>query len=406
MTYAVFGLGVSALSAIEYLNNQDESFFIVNQEEVTTWSEQVAEFKNGICVAQNDFESIFNQINSIIISPGIDNRLPIVKKAKQQGIKIISEIEFAFSLSKTPVIAVTGTNGKTTVCEMLNEALARAGKKVFLGGNIGHAYTEILKNENYDYAVIEVSSFQLENIHTFKPMISIITNITPSHMERYDSFEDYYHTKERIFENNNDGLILSSIDFRKDNSKLIEDIDFNFKETKALGIHNEQNFSIVYEVLQNLKLEIDFQKFINEFVPSPYRIEFKRVINGCAFYNDGKSTNMDSTLAALKSVNYKKCLLILGGKIRDKSIDFDLLKPFAGGVKIKAFGDAAQYIAESLRNTYEVEIFENLESLFKTIDVKHQDVVLFSPCFPSFDLYKNYIKRAEHFNALVCSFGA
>lgn len=402
MKYAVFGLGVSALSAIEFLNNQNESFFIVNRGDVSEWEHQVSEFKNCRCVAQKDFESIFSQIDTIIISPGIDSRLPIVRMAKEYGISVISEIEFAFSRSQTPVIAVTGTNGKTTVCEMLNLALSQAGKKVFLGGNIGHAYTEILKEDDYDYAVIEVSSFQLENIIKFAPQVSIITNITPSHMERYDSFEDYYQTKERIFENNKDGLILSSIDFKNKNAKLVSNIEFDFSKTKAFGKHNQQNFSFVFEVLDYLKLkdQIDFQKFINDFEPSPYRIQLKRVLGNCHIYNDGKSTNIDSTIAALKSVEYKKCLLILGGKIRDKSIDFEKLYPFAD-LTIKAFGDAADYIAESLKDNYKVEVYPKLENVFETIDPSEQDVILFSPCFPSFDLYKNYIERAEHFNTLV-----
>lgn len=406
MKTAIFGLGVSAKSVIKYhiTHKADEHFYIVNQGEPNSWKDQVQLKGDFTCIAQDDFQSIFKEINLIILSPGIPTQLPILQAAQKEGIEIISEIEFAFRLSSVPVIAVTGTSGKTTVCEMMAKALSDCEKSVFLGGNIGHAYTEILMDDtSYDYAVIEVSSFQLETINTFKPIISIITNITPSHMERYDHFNDYKKAKENIFKNNNDGLVLSKMDFSIANQKMPEKLSYNFEQAIALGEHNQENFSYIYESLKYLRLldQLDFQKFINEFTPSPYRIQKIREIDGCVFINDGKSTNLDSTLAALNSFKFSHGILIMGGKIRDKSIDFEKLNLFKAKVEVMAFGDAATYIAESLNQNFKVKVFENLEALFGDLKFDGEELVLFSPCFPSFDLYKNYIERAEHFNQLV-----
>jgi UDP-N-acetylmuramoylalanine--D-glutamate ligase len=403
---AVFGLGKSALSVIRYLKSIDVDFKVINQGDITSWYDQVSDFViQEHCIAQKDLSDHLIQISEIIISPGIPSKLEVLQEARKMNIPVISEIEFAYRNSKVPVIAVTGTNGKTTVCEMLFQALKTAGKNVFLGGNIGIPYTDII-GKDYDFAVIEVSSFQLETIATFKPLISVITNITPSHMERYDSFEEYRDTKFKITQNMSKKLVYTTQQFDIEGERLVTPLEFDYYKTKAFGEHNQKNFSLVYTILEQLKLEdkIDFQDFIDNFTPSPYRIEYRGSHGDCRFYNDGKSTNIDSTLAALRSIESDCGVLILGGKLRDDAFDFSKIHDFKDVYEVWAFGDAKDLIYKELSSIFKVKVFEKLEDIFKEIDPKKFDAILFSPSFPSFDLYSNYIARAEHFNQLVAEF--
>jgi UDP-N-acetylmuramoylalanine--D-glutamate ligase len=403
---AVFGLGKSALSVIKYLKAIDVDFKVINLGDVSNWYAQVSDYiLEEHCIAQADLEVHLSQISEIIISPGIPSRLEILNKARKMNIPVISEIEFAFRNTKVPIIAVTGTNGKTTVCEMLHQALSKTGKNVFLGGNIGIPFTDIIGHE-YDLAVIEVSSFQLETIASFNPQTAVITNITPSHMERYDSFEDYRNTKFKISMNMAKPIVFTTQKFNIPGEQLIAVEDFDYFRTKAFGVHNQKNFSLVYNILKELKLEskIDFQEFINEFKPSPYRVEYKGSHGDCRFYNDGKSTNIESTLAALKSIESDCGVLILGGKLRDESFDFSKIYDFKETYEVWAFGEAKDLIKKELSHIFQVRVFDNLVEIFKAIDPVKFDVILFSPSFPSFDLYENYIKRAQHFNALVKDF--
>jgi len=406
--YAVFGLGKSALSVIKHLNSCDELFYVINLGDVNTWYDQVSDYcPIERCISQDKMPETYSLYHTIILSPGIPSDLVLLKQARAKGIEIISEIEYAFQRSSVPVLAVTGTNGKTTVCEMLNEALKRAGKNVFLGGNIGIPYTDILKsNESYNYAVIEVSSFQLENIKSFSPLVSVITNITPTHMERYSSFEDYKKAKFNIFKFQENINLITGDSFDLGFEHIVSPIDFDFSKTMALGKHNETNFSIVYNLLGRLSLleKIDFQKFINEFNPSPYRIEIKALVGKCRIVNDGKSTNIESTIAAIKSFEFNSGVLILGGKLRDKDFDFSALFGFHEKLKIYAFGEAKELIKTKLEKDFELKTFERLEDVFNDLSLEGVDLFLFSPCFPSFDHYKNYIERAQHFNKLVLDF--
>lgn len=403
---AVFGLGKSALSVISYLKSIDVDFKVINQGDIDQWYDQVSDYVlKEHCISQESLEEHLNQISEMIISPGIPTKLEVLKKTQKLNIPIISEIEFAFRNTKVPIIAVTGTNGKTTVCEMLFKAISETGKKVFLGGNIGIPFTDIIGNK-YDYAVIEVSSFQLETIDSFCPMISVITNITPSHMERYDSFEEYRDIKFKISMNMKSPKVFTTEEFGIKGEKFITPREFDYYRTKAFGEHNEKNFSLVYAILEELKLadKLNFQEFINNFKPSPYRIEYRGSLGDCRFYNDGKSTNIDSTLAALKSIESDCGILILGGKLRDDSFDFSKIHEFKDIYEVWAFGEAKDLIEKELKNIFKVKVFNTLSEVFNDIDAKKFDAILFSPSFPSFDLYKNYIERAEHFNELVKSF--
>lgn len=422
---AIFGLARSGLAALNYLAlKTDHECFAVNQGAPSSW-ESYALVKKLIpeenCFDEEDALELFAEADVIIKSPGIPYGHKALAKAQANRVEIISEIEFAFRHSDIPVLAVTGTNGKTTTATMISDLLSKLGKKVFLGGNIGIPYSNLLMEEEvYDYAVIEVSSFQLENIKSFRPQIAVLTNISPSHGERYDSHELYRDAKLKLFQNmgSEDLAVVpkSLFDLNLPCSKVpIAPLEgFDFSQSKMAGVHNRENAFCAYECAKKVfesdpegasRIDEELQRYINDYKSVSFRIEFIRTVEGLEIYNDGKSTNMASTLAALDSFPGKKVSLILGGKLRDRDMDFsELLRRDVAGVY--AFGEARDFIEENLGANLKLEKFETLEEVFEKIEAdRPKGVLLFSPAFPSFDLYRNYEERALAFNSLVKSLG-
>ncbi len=422
---AVFGVGTSGKSAIKLAKKLKLDLYVVNKGDRDSWYykddlEKVIDACS--CYSEDEFAEHFHKMDVIVISPGIPTTHPALKKAVEKGVSIISEIEFAYQqVSSTPVIAITGTNGKTTTTTMIDEALKMAGKKVFCGGNIGVAYCEMpLSDEKYDYAVIEVSSFQLETIKTFHPKIGLILNVFPNHSERYDRIHDYALAKFNMLKNmtGEDHLVLGTENeylkeienhqaqkdyFTKGNlpSDFLQ--KFSFKNSKVRGEHNEANFYAAYKVLELLRIpnltEI-FQKFINEFKGVAHRLEYVLKFGELEVYNDAKSTNTLATTTAIKAFkdDPRELHLILGGKLRnaaDKVLP-DLL-PYKGQIKtIYAIGEVTERLYEELKNDFKVVKAENLKNVFEICRKDHvKGNLVFSPAFPSFDQFKNYINRGE-----------
>ncbi len=413
---AIFGLARSGMSALRHQSSKgDYECYAVNRGEPQTWEhyEEVAQLiGEQHCYNEDDSKSLLGEMDVIVKSPGIPYTHPALAKARDNKVEIISEIEYAFRCSDIPVVAITGTNGKTTTATMVFELLSSLGKKVFLGGNIGIPYSEILcSTDKYDWAVIEVSSFQLENIKSFAPRIAILTNISPSHAERYDSHDLYRDAKLKLFQNMtqediafvNKAFYGLNLPCRKKSIKALD--SFDYSKTKMVGEHNKENLYCAYlcalEIIQNEeKVDEATQLYIDSFGGVEYRIQHIVTKDKLEIYNDGKSTNMASTLAAVDSLKGREIHLVLGGKLRDKSMDFSELsrRELAG---VYAFGEAKEYIAESL-STHSVKTFGNLEELFESLKAtKLEGVLLFSPAFPSFDLFKNYEERAKRFNSLA-----
>lgn len=420
---AIFGMGKSGKSALKLAQKYKQDFYAVNKGDVRTWWE---EEKLGdicgtcSCFSEDDFAKYFDRMDEIVISPGIPTTHPALKKAVEKGVPIISEIEYAYRYTKhIPVIAITGTNGKTTTTTMITEALKKAGKKVFCGGNIGTPYCDLaVSEEQVDYAVIEVSSFQLETIKEFHPKIGLILNVFPNHSERYDDVHDYARAKFRLLNNMNgdDHLIIGlenpylddiknhpakRTDFMK--GSLPASFKFDFSKARAKGEHNESNFYAAYETLKLLgikNLDQLFQEFINEFPGVAHRLEFVLEKNGLTIYNDAKSTNSLATTTAIKAFKDSKVplYLILGGKLRNEADKLlpDLL-PFKGKIaKIFTIGDVTERLYNELKNDFEVEKAQDLKTVFaKAQDLKGN--LVFSPAFPSFDQFKNYVDRGEKF---------
>lgn len=413
MNIAIWGLGVSGISALKYLATTEHTLYVINQGDVQTWNQLdfIQSFVSSDYCFPQDQIPVDIKFDQIILAPGIDRKLPVVKKYIDAGVEVICEVELAYRNIDLPIIAITGTNGKTSTATMMDLALRAAGQNVFLGGNIGTPFCEILlSDKNYDFAVLELSSFQLESLVHFHAQVAILLNITESHMERYYSFQDYEFAKFNITMNQTrDDLFIVPTKYLGIQSnaikKPVQKLDYDTSRSKLVGEHHRENLYCVKAALDHFKLENSdkiIQDIVDTFNGVKYRLEYNGEWNGAQFINDGKSTNIDATISALKSFPGQEVTLILGGKLRSSDLSFlGQLK----GLKIKqifGFGEAASGIYAELNDSFEVKQFKNLDDVFREIK-EHQSggVVLFSPAFPSFDLYANYLQRGAHFEQLV-----
>ncbi|HXH31051.1 MAG TPA: UDP-N-acetylmuramoyl-L-alanine--D-glutamate ligase [Bacteriovoracaceae bacterium] len=426
---AVFGMGKSGKAALILAIKKGLDAFAVNKGVVASWYQD--EKLNGIitaqkCFSEDEFIAQFAEMDLIVLSPGIPTTHPSLRAAVARGVPVISEIEFAYRYTRhIPVIAVTGTNGKTTTTTMIEEALRLAGKRVFCGGNIGVPYCELaVSQEAVDYAVIEVSSFQLETIKEFHPVMALILNVFPNHSERYDHVSDYAKAKNRILLNmgKNDHLILgtenefldeprahpaSKTFFTKGDLPKAFREKFNFTGALVKGEHNEANFYAAYCVLEKLKiptLDSLFQKFIDSFKGVAHRLEFVLTHEGLTVYNDAKSTNGLATTTAIKAFKDSRepLYLILGGKLRNEADTLlpDLL-PYRGRIReIFTIGEVTERLYQELHRDFEVvRCFELKKVLEEVRGRQLKGNLVFSPAFPSFDQFRNYVDRGEKFKA-------
>lgn len=359
-------------------------------------------------IAVNEIDFIGGS-DIVVISPGVSEDKDFIKLAKVKKIPVISEMELGFQNCRAPVIAVTGTNGKTTVTTLIGEILKANGKNAFVCGNIGVPFCNYALNATEkDFISLEVSSFQLEKIEEFKPRISLILNLTPDHLDRYKSVEDYLAAKKRIYLNQdkNDWLILN---FADSTLKRLE------KETKAKvmffnkpgedfgdkDLNPNQRASMAVSSILKLDRNISL-KVLRDFKGIAHRMEFVRVLSGVEFINDSKATNIDSTTWALERIK-KPTIMIAGG--RDKGSDFPSLKPLVKA-KIKSMiviGEARNRIFDAFHDDIEVIKADSLEEAINSAFLKAQSggCVLFSPMCKSFDMFRDYEDRGDKFKLFV-----
>jgi len=414
MKIAIWGMGVSGLSALKYLKTKtDHDVVAINQGKLESWSskdEVLTYINHDQCFDQDEAADLANEIELIIISPGISPKISALKPFKH--IKKICEVEFAAQRLSQPIIAITGTNGKTTTATMIAKALEASGKSVFLGGNIGVPLCELLlSEENVDIIVLELSSFQLELMDEFRANMAIILNITPSHMERYSDPLEYKNAKLNIVMNQQaTDLYLAPDDLQYVKTKAIKKVfkpieGHDFSNSKLVGEHNKLNFSVVEHVLKFCEIQnypAVIQNLINTFAGVKYRLEFVRTFKQVDFYNDAKSTNPAATIAAVKAFTGKKIILILGGKLRSHEKDiFKELRTHTCIKQVYAIGESRLDINRSLGKYLKVIEIERLEDVIDDIKFEYTSAVLFSPGFPSFDQYQNYMARGEAFEKLV-----
>jgi len=340
----------------------------------------------------------------VVISPGVTNdALPIVW-ANEFKIPIVSEVELAWNLCSGTLIAVTGTNGKTTVTTLIGKILEAKGNKVFVCGNIGNPFSgEVAKIGDSDYVSLEVSSFQLEWIRGFKPKISAILNFTCNHMDRYRNMQEYLVAKKRIFMNQDktDYLVLNCEDSvlrelsEETNAKAVY-----FSETKELNPNQAAVLAIgsILGVDKSIVLSV-----FREFKGIEHRLEFVTEINNIRFINDSKATTVDSAVWALKNIN-SPIVLIAGGK--DKGLDYSVILDLARK-KVKdviLIGEAKEKIESVFRGFLSIDKANDLEEAVHKayLKAKAGDSVLFSPMCSSFDMFSDYEERGNYFKKAVC----
>ncbi|MBR4595387.1 MAG: UDP-N-acetylmuramoyl-L-alanine--D-glutamate ligase [Bacteroidales bacterium] len=385
-------------------------------------------------------EELILNADEVVKSPGIPSTVPMVQKVKENGIPVISEIEFASRFDSAKKICITGSNGKTTTTSLIYYLLKNAGLNVGLGGNIGQSYAYQVATEHFDYYVLEISSFQLDDIRDFRPDIAIITNITPDHLDRYDhKMENYINAKFNITRNlrEDDCFIFDSDDeitvghlskivlrckmlpfsqekeleqgaFIRENKMIVrvdeEETDV-FLESLALGgKHNVYNSMAAALAAKATGIESDvIRNSLATFKPIEHRLEPVLSIKDVLYINDSKATNVDSAWYALECQK-RPVVWILGGtdKGNDYSVLNDLVREKVKGIvclgvdnkKIhEAFGGMVSRMEDALSAR------EAVQKAAAMADAG--DVVLLSPCCASFDLFKNYEDRGEQFKAAV-----
>ena len=385
-------------------------------------------------------EELILNADEVVKSPGIPGTVPMVQKVKENGIPVISEIEFASRYDSAKKICITGSNGKTTTTSLIYYLLKNAGLNVGLGGNIGQSYAYQVATEHFDYYVLEISSFQLDDIRDFRPDIAIITNITPDHLDRYDhKMENYVNAKFNITRNlrEDDCFIFDSDDeitvghlskivlrckmlpfsqekeleqgaFIRENKMIVrvdeEETDV-FLESLALGgKHNVYNSMAAALAAKATGIESDIiRNSLATFKPIEHRLEPVLSIKDVLYINDSKATNVDSAWYALECQK-RPVVWILGGtdKGNDYSVLNDLVREKVKGIvclgvdnkKIhEAFGGMVSRMEDALSAR------EAVQKAAAMADAG--DVVLLSPCCASFDLFKNYEDRGEQFKAAV-----
>ncbi len=338
----------------------------------------------------------------LILSPGIDPlHSPLSVAARTLGIPCVGEVEFAFWMNQAKLIAITGTNGKTTTAYLTWEVLRQKRKRVFLGGNIGTPFTSfVLDTKKGDLAVLEISSFQLETILKFKPHLAALLNIEPDHLDRYPDFESYFQAKLNIFRNQDSrDLALLNADIAQ---RLRIEREVKSRVVRFSREFSNPNYSCVYRIAREFGFsKVDCLKVFNSFPGVPHRLQMVRRLNRINFVNDSKATNVASTVWAFNNIK-SPVILLAGGK--DKGLDYTAIKPYRKRIKhVNLFGEASAKIKRALEPEIEAEVFASLEGAVKAAfrQASPGDTVLLSPMCSSFDEFSGYAERGDKFTDIV-----
>lgn len=383
-------------------------------------------------------DEIFKEADLVVISPGVPYNIPILEKVRKDGIPVIGEIELAYRVCQAPIIAITGTKGKSTTSTLTGQILSAGFTgNVVVAGNIGLPLSNYaLDLTKSDLLVLEISSFQLETTVSFRPRVSVILNIMQDHMDRHRDMDEYISAKYRIFANQTsddhtilnaeDPLTLACESYTKgkvilfssqnklergvyvNNGKIIADIEkpisiCNVNDIKIPGRHNLENVlsATAISMIYNISPEV-ISDVVRKFNGIEHALEFVGEINGIRFINDTKATNVLSLKAALESIN-KSIILIIGG--RDKGNDYTSVIPLIKQ-KVKQLiiiGESAEKIEKSignLTNSYRAVTME--EAVFKAYEIASPgDSILLSPACASFDMFRDYAERGKIFKEIV-----
>ena len=436
----VIGLGKTGRSTVRFLAGRGASVVATDDKSLTEMRDAASALSglDARLAFGPQGTAILSGVDLIIPSPGVPPSNPLLAEGVKRGVPILAEIEVAFRFLKRPVIAITGTNGKTTATTLIGEILRASGRKAYVGGNIGDpliGYVDSLQEE--DFAVVELSSFQLEWIERFRPMVALLLNVTCDHIDYHGTFEAYRRAKERIFENQGPGdlailnadepwasplarrlrskVSLFSSKAQIPNGMFLQGDELILRENgenretypvgmiRIPGTHNVEN--VMASILACRACGCPREgviEAVSAFRGIAHRIEFAGEKNGVVFYDDSKGTNVGAVARALETFS-RPVILLLGG--RDKGGDFDSLAVFIRkGVKgVILFGEAREALRRIIGGIAKTSLAPTLGKAVEKAyaDAAPGDVVLLSPGCASFDEFKDYKERGYFFKDMV-----
>ncbi|HEY1477865.1 MAG TPA: UDP-N-acetylmuramoyl-L-alanine--D-glutamate ligase [Chthoniobacterales bacterium] len=425
---AVLGLGASGEAAAKLLHRHGARVTVFDSGKPDAQKIQgIAEI--GVSVITGEAADVaVGDYDLTVLSPGIDPVVPLVQNFVRQGATFTGELELAFRFCKRPVIAITGTNGKTTTTQLIESMLNGAGLRTVACGNIGMPFSEaVQRQEEFDIFTVEVSSFQLETISTFRPTVAVWLNLTPDHLDRYPNIEQYRAAKLRVFQYQRSsdfavtncadalpGIVARQIRFsaysqggdftlRGETIHFRDEPILNMKDTHVTGIHNAENLMAALGTAYALQVPWEkASRGLTAYRLLPHRCEHVGEVDGVVFINDSKATNLDALVKALES-QPKPVVLIAGGK--DKGFKFDVIIDLVYE-KVKhavLIGEMADRICQSWSKVVPCSCAQTLREAVAQAR-QHSlpgEVVLFSPGTSSFDMFKNYADRGNQFREII-----
>lgn len=441
--YLVAGSGISGIGAVELLSESASDIILYDGNDTQKEEDIRAKLhgnENVKIVIGDLSQEMIDNIDVMVISPGIPIDADFVNRARNSGVEIWGEIELAYRHSKGRVIAITGTNGKTTTTALVGEIMKRYFDSVYVVGNIGTPYTSVALDTREDtVTVAEISSFQLESIQSFQPVVTAVLNITPDHLNRHYTMENYTAVKMSITRNQEQdqvcvlnyedailrkeaGKIKNRILFFSSRTSLPEGVCLNgddivYREQgneifvcnshamKLVGIHNIENVMAAIAISVTMKVPVEIiRDTIKNFNAVEHRIEYVTTKRGVIYYNDSKGTNTDASVKAIEAMT-KPTILIAGGYDKGSKYD-EWIEAFCGRIKhLVLLGATKEKIAKTAEN-HGYKDYTFADSLEEAVSVsaklaKSGDVVLLSPACASWDMFKSYEERGRLFKEYV-----
>lgn len=427
----VLGCGATGISVIKFLTEKGYTVFAHDESDIpkdfSLCKELVPE--ENLRLGKKCYQDI-DSADTLIVSPGFSLKQEFIKKAIDSGVEVIGDIDLFMRLNQKPIILITGSNGKSTVSALLGEVLNRTGNSAVVCGNYGLPVLDALAT-NADYYIVEISSFQLETTPNIHSTASVVLNISEDHMDRYDSFDEYYQTKLHVYKNTKHKIINLDEKYAKEITCEKSDVTISMADRacnfcittsdsesyithngikiaqesdfKLIGKHNIFNIAVVLAIAEILGIEIKHAlPVVKDFTGLEHRTEFVADINGVIWINDSKATNVGATIAAISGIS-SPIILILGGIAKDAKFT-ELCKYLNNKVKkVIVFGQDKKQIINDIRACVDFEEVDDINEVVKKAAelALRNDVVLFSPSCASFDMFDNYQHRGNVFKELV-----
>jgi len=412
----VFGFGRTGRAVTEFLGSHGVRPFVTDSNLLPPSAKDFLKERSVSYEEGAHTQKALQDTDLIVLSPGVSPELPILRRARERGIPILSELDLAYSgLKHTSLIAVTGTNGKSTTVKLIEAILKAQGLRVASAGNIGIPLIA-LAEESYDVIVVEVSSFQLEQSTAFRPHVGVILNITPDHLDRHKTIENYKKAKLRLFANQSEddfAVIPSALSSEIGRIKA-QSVYYDRMELPLLPFidrllpHNRENLKAALAAAERIiKFDPAFLRFsdLKDAFSLPFRMQVEGMIEGALVINDSKSTNAASTIAALRGLD-RPTVLILGGRHKGEGYGKLAEKIAKSAVrKTIVYGEAAPFLAYHLKaagiSSFSLRADLRGAVLCGVDNIKSGDVLLFSPACSSYDQFQNYEERGEAFSRLI-----